>query len=241
MKRALMLLALAACGGKLAIPSDDGGSGVPDGTGTCNAGVALPATRACVPGVARSDTPLSIDIDTTVGCLPCGATLDPCSVSVDGNTITVGMSAQVCQTDPRRCPRICLIPATTCALPALPAGSYEVKVVGEGDNGLPRQLVVSDEATETRCELVQPPPSVGPFDLSRYDDTCTTVDDCTVVPSLLCRPCACEDTGIARRAVDAYTTDFRAATSQCPPQPAGACAPCSPRIAACRAGRCTTE
>lgn len=237
----VLLVLVAACGGKLAIPSDDAGTVVPDGAGSCSDGVALPASRACVPGLAQSNVPLSIDIDSTFGCLPCGATLDPCSVAVTGNTITVGMSAQLCPVEPRRCPRICLVAATTCRLPPLPAGSYTVNVIGEGDNGLSRQLVVSDDATATRCELVQPPPSVGPFDFSSYDRACTTADDCTIVPSLLCRPCACEDTGIAKTAVDAYTTDFRAATSQCPPQPAGACAPCLPRTVACRAGRCMAD
>ena len=246
MRRALFLLSLIACGGKLASTSDGGPSSSSSSGGSTSGGIDDGCTvspqvgnRACVPPEAKANTALSIDIDETEGCMPCFATMDPCTVVVRGTQITVGMQTRTCgSTNNRACPAICALPSTTCQLPPLSAGTYTVNVVGEGDNGLTRELVVSDTATTTSCELVHPAPTVGPFVLSKYDRTCTQASDCTVIPSLLCRACACEDAAIATSAVDAFRADFRAATSQCEPQPTGTCAPCERPAIACVAGKC---
>lgn len=247
MRRSLFLLFLVACG-KLASSSDDASSSSSSGGGASSGGIDDGCTvssqvgnRACVPAEAMASTALSIDIDETQGCLPCFATMDPCTVVVRGTQITVGMQTRTCgSTSNRLCPAICAIPATTCQLPPLSAGTYTIRVLGEGDNALTRELVVSDTATATSCELVRPAPTVGPFVLSKYDRSCTQASDCTAIPSLLCRACACEDTAIATSALDAFRADFRAATSQCEPQPTGACAPCARPAIACVAGQCQT-
>ena len=248
MRRALFLLFLVACGGKLASSSDGGtsSSSSSSGGGSTSGGVEDGCTvasqagnRACVPGEAQSNTAISIDIDTTKGCMPCFSTMDPCAVDVRGTQITVGMETRTCgNTSNRACPAICTVPATTCQLPPLKAGTYTVSVIGEGDNALSRQLVVTDTSDTSSCHLLRPAPSIGPFVLSSYDQSCTQASDCTAIPSLLCRACACEDAAIATSSLPAFEADFRAASSQCEPQPTGACAPCARPAIACVAGKC---
>ena len=240
------LVDLAACGGKIAPSSgSSGSSGGSSSGGTTSGGVddgctvaVQPGNRACVPPDAQSNTAISINIDTTEGCVPCFSTMDPCTVDVQGSQITVGMQTRTCGSSNRACPSICAIPSSTCQLPPLQAGTYTVSVVGEGPNGLARELVVSDTSTTTSCVLVRPVPSVGPFVLSSYDRSCTQASDCTAIPSLLCRACACEDAAIATTSVPAFEADFRAASSQCEPQPVGACAPCARPAVSCNAGQC---
>ncbi len=241
------LVDLAACGGKIA-PSDAGSSSSSSSSsgGTTSGGAedgctvtAQPGNRACVPPDAQSNAAISIDIDTTEGCIPCFATMEPCTVAVRGTQITVGMQTRSCgNTDNRACPAICAIPGVTCQLPPLAAGTYTVLVTGEGQNALSRELVVTDTSTTTSCKLVRPVPSIGPFVLSRYDRSCTQASDCTAIPSLLCRACACEDAAIATSSVATFEADFRAASSQCKPQPTGTCAPCARPAIACVAGQC---
>ena len=236
-----LALFFVACGGKLAPTSSSGGGGVDSGGTThCDSDLSL-GTRACVPPEAPANTPLVIALDSTTECLPCGATLDPCSVEVSGKEISVFMTGRSCVGPNAICPTICELPKVMCEIPALPAGTYTVKVGNERDNALVRQLVVSDTGSSTSCDLVVPAPSIGPFDFSKYDRSCTTASDCVVVPSLLCRACACEDTAIATSARASFEADFRAGNSQCEAQPAGNCAPCLPRTAACNAGRCQTH
>jgi hypothetical protein len=74
----------------------------------------------------------------------CGVTSAECNISVSGNMIEVTARAEeVVTTGPeqRTCPAVCRPLRTECAIPELPAGSYEVRygghVSGSAQRGAP--------------------------------------------------------------------------------------------------------
>lgn len=235
-----LLLLIAACGGTTTGMADGGGGGGGDGGGdgggSCTTAL-LPGDRACVPGTARANTPLELSVAATDGCLGCFTTFEPCQVEVSGTTITIAMRTKTCPPPgAQACPAICALPGTTCQLPALAAGTYEVTVSGEGVRGglPPRQLVITNDATATSCKL--PPPDQGePLDGTKYSRSCSVDADCVLATAgNVCQPCRCPDIAIARSASAAYEADFRALVSQCAGQKGAiACAACAPATARC--------
>lgn len=197
----------------------------------------LPGDRACVPGTARANTPITIGVDASEGCLGCFTTFDPCNVTVSGDQITVSMVTRTCPpaTD-IGCPAICAYQATTCTIPALPAGTYTVVVAGDKPRaGLPpRELVVTADATASSCSLPSGPEGPKPL-ADVYPKTCAVDADCAVATlGDVCAPCNCPNAAIATSAVPAYEADYRAATSQCVASDAQVkCAACRERKAAC--------
>lgn len=247
---------LVACGGSTT--GGGGNSGVDGGTGggggsegggggsTCTTAT-LPADRACVPGTALAGSPISIGVDATEGCLGCFTTFEPCKVDVSGQDITVSLATKTCPPPgDQACPAICALPGTTCTLPALAAGTYTLKVTGDGARtGFPpRQLVVtSDSSASSSCKLPQPPNDPAPLDGTKYSKACTGDGDCTTATvGSVCSPCKCPNAAIASSELAKYDADFRAASSQCrTPQGDIACAACAPATVACLSGTCTLQ
>ncbi|MDB4933927.1 MAG: hypothetical protein JWP87_899 [Labilithrix sp.] len=241
------LIVLVACGGTVSAVSDggaggggsSGGSGIDGGGGGSCTTATLAGDRACVPGIARANVALEIAVDAAEGCLGCFTTFDPCKVDVSGTTITVSMTTKTCPPPgDQACPAICALPGTTCKIPALAAGTYTIAVTGDGKRtGLPpRELVVTDDATETSCKLPQPPNLPEQLAGTKYSTSCSGNDDCVLATvGDVCAPCKCPNAAIAKSAQPAYRSDYRARTSQCRARNEEiACAACAPATAFCK-------
>jgi hypothetical protein len=237
-----LVVALAACGGTVSHDDAraDGGSagdGGGDGGAACTTAT-LPGDRACVPGTARSKTPIEIEIAASQGCLGCFTTFDPCEVVTNGSTITVGMKTRTCPPPgDQACPAICAIPQTKCTLPALAAGSYTLEVSGQGaQTGFaPRTLVVTDDATATSCALPRPGNQPEPLDGTKYTTTCSVDDDCSLATvGEICTPCKCPNLAIAKSSAATYAADYRARSSECTPNAGVACGACAPVKVTCQ-------
>lgn len=201
----------------------------------------LAVARACVPPFAKPNVPLTLAIEGQ-GCEGCGATLQGCTVEMAGRTIKLSLTMQTCPLPPDTgCATICKIPQTTCALPALSAGTYLVELVADRTKQgviptTPRSLVVEEGATDASCALTQGPPQ--PVKTDGYAKSCNAPSDCIAVVSG--DPCArnCPNAAIATSAEEAYSAEYRARASQCPPQefaPGGAC---PQPIVSCSGGQC---
>lgn len=239
-----MIAVVTACGGSVSTVPAASEPRSPDG-GTPEAGACstlpIEATRACVPGTAIANQPITVGIDDRSGCLACFTTIDACNVSIAGNTITLGMMATQCLPDgDRACPAICGIPSTQCTLPPLAPGKYIVTVTGEGTRaGLPpRELVVATTG-ETSCSLAN---ATTELEDTKYGTSCSTDDDCrSATFGDLCRPCLCPNGAIANTSSDAYDADSRAHRSQCLGTADGvACAACAPMKAKCKTSNNST-
>lgn len=215
-------------------PSDAGDAG---GDGGCTK-ADVPGRRACVPGIATPDAALTLGVDASDGCLGCFTTL-ACKVQVSGTTITVTMEATTCPPPgDHACPAICQIPSTTCTIPPLAAGTYDVAVTGEGARGgaAPRKLVVEKDATSaTSCALPSPGTPVPTLDVDPATQSCTTDADCVLeTAGNLCQPCRCPNVAVDKASSTAFEAKARAIGSFCEADRSGiACAACAPTKAAC--------
>lgn len=226
-----------ACGGSTTVGSSDGGSGL-DGGGdgaacTINA---VPGNRACVPGTARANAPIEIAVLATEGCLGCFTTFEPCKVEVNDKLITVTMVSKTCPPPgDQACPAVCMLPRTTCTLPALSEGTYTVRVTGEGaDSASPkRELVVAADGGVASCTLPSPPNPPDPMEGSKYSKSCAADADCEVVSVGSLCTCACPNFAIAKSSLSDYESDKRAHLSQCEPASPVACGPCQSKVAKC--------
>lgn len=243
----VLLFALAsACGGTIGSTVDgggaDGGSSEDGGSdgGSCTIDP-LPGDRACVPGTARSNTPIDISV-AGPGCRSCFSTDEPCEVVVTGTVVKVSMMSKTCidrspGSGSPACPPVCLLPETTCKLPALAAGTYTVEVSGEPTSSrAPRTLVVADDATTTSCKLPPAGRPPEPLDGAKYPTTCATANDClSATVGVICGPCKCPDAAIAKTSLDTYSADYRARLSECDADKSGGldCAACPPRKVDC--------
>lgn len=204
------------CGSSASCAAPDGGlsgdSGNDGGAPACTTASVI-GRRACVPGTAKAGAPLELAIDASDGCLGCFTTL-ACKVSVAGTTITLEMQATTCPpAGDVACPAVCLVPQTTCSIPALAEGTYDVKVVGDGERpGLaPRKLVVAASASATTCTLPQPGTPPTTLDTSTYATSCSEDTDCILATGGdLCTPCKCPTTAIAKTDAEKYAADARA-------------------------------
>src|SRR5690606_35962904 len=120
----------------------------------------LPANRACVPGVARENEAITIDVDATGGCLPCFTSTVGCRavLGADGASLSLTMQGATCPpaSGSQDCPAVCALASAKCTLPPLKAGKYEVILTGEGGRTgyPPRELVVAAAGAST-CSLPQ--------------------------------------------------------------------------------------
>jgi hypothetical protein len=240
----VIVLSLVACGGKLSnAPSEfsdandvgrndndtEGAApnveprGGGDGSATESCVTSLvPCEKACVPGTARANTPLDVQIaGSSSSCISgCFASLESCEVSVAGTSILLSLSERSCSpqaSDQRICALECILPSARCRIPALAAGTYTVTVAGEARiSGLaPRTLVVADTPLATSsCSLgLLPPP---PLDDTKYPTACASDADCALATvGDLCKICACPNAAIAKSALETYQSDARARRSQC--------------------------
>lgn len=225
--------------GLMAACSSDADDATPS-TPACTEQAQL-ANRACVPGTAKANVPLTIAVDLTTGCLPCFTKMKPCAVSMQGTAITIGMRTETCKpAGDQACPAICAFPSTTCELPALPAGIYSVTLEGETEPNAPRRLFVADDAVATSCALAVPSPSNLPLDIGGLSTRCTTDADCMAAAASVCAPCTCPSVAIAKTEEDAYDAISREARSQCgPAMEILGCGACEDRKPACNAsGAC---
>lgn len=221
------LTPLAACGGDSV-----------DGDGASCTVDSLPGDRACVPGTARSNTPLAIDVAARDGCLGCFSSFEPCAVDVSGTKITVSMKVKSCPpAGEKACPAVCILPRTSCMLPGLAAGTYTVVVTGQRppSTGLPeRTLVVSDDADAISCELPANGEGGKPLDGTKYAANCSVDSECTMATvGDVCSPCKCANAAIATTSAANYAADYRSRTSECIPDDTAICAGCAPVKATC--------
>jgi hypothetical protein len=242
---------LIACGG-----STTGTFGDPPGSSTSSSGATssssggsssgdvsscttapMGATRACVPGTAMANAPITIQVDKPTGCLGCGDTIPPCEVQIRGNVITLDANVQTCPVA-HECPAICGLPGVTCKLPALAEGLFTVVIDGEPSRPSPRQLLIA-AAGETSCKLPAPG-DIPETTVGSYSAACNTAADCVaVVGGDVCAPCACPSIVIATSAKSQYDHDYRAASSHCAsvgPLQGATCSPCVSRPLVCTKG-----
>ncbi len=224
--------------------SGSSGGGDPEGDvvpGSCNI-EPLDGTRACVPGLAKANAPITIKMETTGCSSTCGGTFtEPCEVSVSGDVVTLKASVKRCQLkEPKPCPAVCEVPQIDCTIPPLAAGSYRVKLVGEivNSESAPRQLVVAANGDASSCTFPNngtPPPIVA----SDYANTCTSANDClAVVTGDVCGVCQCPNAAIAKSSSEKYEADVRASQSVCRSEGTASCAPCETTTPACVNGKC---
>jgi hypothetical protein len=237
----LPLVLVGACGGddtEAGSSGSSGSSGLSDAS--CTTGQ-TPGGRACVPGTAAANA--SIEVVAETACLRCFTTLDGCQVEVKGSTIALALRYTFCPPGrPQACEASCGLAMAKCSIPKLPAGKYVVEVAGEGERrGLPpRELLVSEDGTESSCTLRLPFGS--PFeeiDGSKYARSCGRDADCVVASvGRVCEACACPNAAISTAGAKQYESDFRALSSQCPQQSGSvACAACAPVKATCDTSR----
>lgn len=241
-----VLLALVALGGVVVVACNDddaapgsvlaetgSDSGV-DAPSCATSGIAELGRRACVPAAAKANAPLSIELEGS-GCGSCYETYS-CAVSVEGSAITISLRAEGCTPANALCDASCVAPRAVCAIPALVAGTYQVTATGEPSREVPRDLVVADGATETRCELGVP---TGTVDLTPFSRSCTVETDCVAVTTDTCSPCACPTEAIAKSEQSRFDGAARAASSQCVPRDTQVvCAACPQATVTCGGGVC---
>jgi hypothetical protein len=196
------------------------------------------ATRACVPGTAAANKPITIEVDKPTGCLGCGDTLEPCTVQIRGNVITVVANVQTCPVA-NACPAICGLPKVTCTLPALAEGTFTVAIDGEPTHAA-RQLVVAASG-DSSCKLPAPG-DIPETTVGSYSAACNSAADCVaVVGGDVCDPCTCPSIVIATSARSQYDADYRAAASHCTSTSGGVlCGPCPARPVVCTKGLTNT-
>src|SRR5690606_34331473 len=99
------------------------------------------ANLACVPAVAAAHRALSIELGIIGGC---PRRVDQCTVSIDGQRISLAMSGNECP-PPRACPTPIGPDSVLCTLPPLAPGTYTLEAVGEGARPAfaSRQLVIA--------------------------------------------------------------------------------------------------
>lgn len=236
---ALALLAVAACGGKLVPDMGDAGAPAASGEGMTNgtdptscSSQALAPSRACVPGKGRERSAIAIEIDRPGACLPCGGSVQPCTVDVQGTQITVSTTVQICGDAPATCS--CASEKATCELPPLPSGTYTLLLPNEAPRpGLPPRQLVIQPSGEVACSLSDPG-NIASVELANYGTSCQTDADCTLVTTGdSCTPCACPNGAISTKSQGRYESDTRAASSQCDGHGGVACAGCPQRTAFC--------
>jgi len=224
-------------GGTTSSSSSSSSSGGTSGGGTCTQSV-VNGDRACVPGTAKANAEIEIEVDASDGCLGCFTTLDPCEVSVSGKAITIQMRARTCPPPgDQACPAVCMQAKSTCKIPPLAAGTYSVAVVGDKPGTRPRELVVTNKADAATSSCKLPPQGATPDPLNgeKFSRSCSVPGDCALATvGNVCQPCSCPNTAISKSSVESYQSEYRARTSQCPNTQGGPiCAACPPMKADC--------
>lgn len=253
--------ALVACSGAIATPTGDGtssgSSGASSSSGSSGASSSsggsssgdtacsvqqVDVTRACVPGTAVAGAPIVVQAESDFSnCLSCGVSLEPCSVVVTGQTISIRLDSRSCTLPPGTgCPSICGLPVAQCTIPPLAAGTYTLDLAGgvRTSADVPRQLVVKDAGGTSTCSLSTDTPL--PLDPANYPDACTVDEDCALVTGgNQCQLCTCPNEAIAKTGLESFESTQRALRSQCKMDRSGPiCAGCAPHKARCTDNKC---
>jgi hypothetical protein len=232
-----MSVSAAACGGTAPIiegePKLDSGTGGGDGGNadggnadggpTCSR-ISMNVDGYCSLDRAAPNKPFSLQVRAS--CAGATPRAERCDVEVNGNTITLRMSAQRCSNDGPE-PAVCREAVVDCAVPALPAGTYTVTIAppgqarpgppGGGDIGpgpANGTLTVTPSGTQTKCilpPLGTPDPKMVPTD---YASSCIIDSDCTGVDTNVCSPC-CVNGAIATTELPKYFSDLADKKSSC--------------------------
>lgn len=254
-----ILATIVACSGGISTVGGDGGagssgagssgasggsSGTSGGDSACSVAETV-VTRACVPGTAAPGVAITVQAEgEDTGCLGCGKSLEPCSVQVVGQKITIGLSLKTCSLPPdTACPAICAVGVGTCTIPPLAEGTYSIELAGgaKTSGDIARQLVVKSGGASS-CTLDQGtnPPTI---EADGYADSCSGDQDCAlVIEGNVCQPCGCPNEAIAKSALDAFQAELRAKKSLCKDPSGGgpACAACPAYKATCAGGKCVS-
>ena len=217
----------------------DGGASSSSSGGTECTDSPLQGERTCVPGTAKSGAEITVAVDGT-GCVACGGTLLPCQVTVSGTTITITAIERDCATT-APCAASCGLPQTTCTIPPLASGTYQVVLAsgGSSEDSTVRQLVVTDDAADTSCTLPMGDPPL--IVASEFPQACMVDSDCTMVAvGNACSACTCPTAAIAKSALPAYQAEYRERAAECRSTGQGTadCAPCEQVPPRCNLGTC---
>jgi hypothetical protein len=219
--------------------SSGGSSSSSGGGGSCTI-EPQDTKRACVPGIAKANTELSIEIEGT-SCAGCGTSFEPCKVSVSGSTITFALDIKRCPLpEGAGCTADCAQPLVSCKVPPLDAGTYRIELARgvKSSDSTPRELVVANANGETACTFA----GIGgtQIDPGMFDRSCVTENDCAlVVAGDACQLCACPNAAIAKTALASYEAERRERRSACLDQGGTpSCAPCATAKPACVQSKC---
>lgn len=197
--------------------------------------------NACVPGTAKANRATSIDV-RLADCLACATTVQPCEVTTNANVVTLAFATRQCPPPDGVCPAVCAEGKVTCAIPPLAAGTYQIVLEGEPPStGLPpRELVISDDASATSCELLPEGTTADELSVDGLATSCVIDTDCAAVRTGdPCAVCACPNAAIATSELPFYGYQARPLTAACArPESPPACAPCPTTTATCVAGTC---
>jgi hypothetical protein len=90
----------------------------------CTAYPAQPIDRTCLPPRAQENVALTLEVEERCGT--CSASVERCTVTVDGKDVTLSLDGQSCHQE-GPCPEACSKRRAICRLPALPAGRYNIR------------------------------------------------------------------------------------------------------------------
>jgi hypothetical protein len=108
---------------------------------------AMAASAFCIPdGGAPAGQALTLRLREQCG--GCGRSAQQCDVERSGSILTLALKGETCDMTGQACDMMCRVSVFDCSLPALEAGSYEVKVAG-----LPSQTMVVATGGTSSCAL----------------------------------------------------------------------------------------
>lgn len=90
----------------------------------CVAYPGQPIDRVCIPRAAREGTPIALEVEQR--CASCSASIERCTVSVEGRDVTLSLDGRSCTVD-RACSEACTNRRAVCRLPALALGRYTLR------------------------------------------------------------------------------------------------------------------
>jgi len=113
--------------------------------------VGQPVDRTCIPRMAKADEPLVLEVEERCGA--CGSTIERCSVTLEGRTLTLSLDGKACEPAAgTSCPESCGKGKIRCEVPPLPEGKYEVRY-GDTSGRIDHFEVAPVPDAKTRCIL----------------------------------------------------------------------------------------
>ena len=123
----------------------------PAAPGSCMEWIGQPVDRTCIPHRAKADVPLVLEIEERCGA--CGSTVERCSVTVEGRTVTLSLDGRACEPAVgTQCPEACGKGRIKCNVPPLTEGRYEVRY-GDTSGRVDVFDVSQEPDSRTSCAL----------------------------------------------------------------------------------------